>query len=134
MAQVIDHETGEIMEPGPQPFAMLDPMAPGGVVTTSLRPDWIATISAGRNAAEPGKMKSPQVSRDGTIYIHEQAERNCDGLKAALVAGGGKRLTVTFPYDDLSGFIFQVFTKRSATALEVYGDQYRLVEIRDGSH
>lgn len=133
--RIIDGVTGEVVvrESAPParpnaPFQILDPLALGGVRQMVPHTDWIATISAGHKVAGSNGREIPQASKDGTIFIHDP-ENRAPNLKEALAAGENKRLTITFPYDDLSGFIQQHFTRRSATALEVYGDQFGLKEI-----
>lgn len=129
--EIIRRDTGEIV-PYDGGFRILDTYADEPSIIAPSRPDWLATISAGRKVEKNGQ-KIPEVSRDGTIYVSGDTERSA-GLREVLAANGGKHLTITFPYDDLDGFIIQRFTRRSATALEVYGDASSLTEIKNGVH
>ncbi len=124
--RTIDTEGGEIIAYEPEPFRILDIYAEEGVVTTGQRPDWLGVISAGfRN-----DQGWPEMSKDGTIYVAPGDRERAKGLIAALEAGGKKKLTIAFPYDDLDSIILQRFARRSATALEVYGDAKSLTEIK----
>lgn len=118
---------GQIVAAPARPFELLDVYSDEGTVEAEARPDWLAVISAGRKVKH-GDREIPQVSRDGTIYVSGDLDR-CPALIDALEATDNKRLTIFFPYDDLESFILQRFTRRSATALEVYGDGSTLTEI-----
>lgn len=127
MSRIIDEQgreitpDGEILEPD---FQILDVYAEDGEAKPR-RADWIATISAGFKNAKG----LPEASHDGTIYVSGDKER-CPGLIEALGRNNNKRLTIAFLSDNLNDFIFQRFTRRSASALEIYGDQYTLTQIK----
>lgn len=128
--RIIDHDTGAFVDDEPteasEGFRILDPYADNGVADSKNRPDWIAVISAGFK----DERGIPHVSRDGTIHT-DATEETAPNLLAALKAGKHKRLTIAFPYDDLDQFILQRFTKRTATALEVFGDDKIITEIKN---
>ncbi len=124
--RTIDTEGGEIIAYTPEPFRILDIHSEEGSVETGQRPDWIGVISAGfRN-----DQGWPEMSKDGTIYVAPTDRERAKNLVAALAANDNKKLTIAFPYDDLDSIIIQRFARRSATALEVYGDARTLTEIK----
>ena len=113
-------------------FALLDAYA-GGVTDEAPRLDAIATISAGyRERDESGKPGAPRRSTDGRIFLHDPMKR-APALAAALERGGGKRLTIAFPFDDPRLFVMQRFVAYSATALLAYGDERALRVIENGA-
>ena len=112
-------------------YQILDVYA-GGVSDEPARVESIATISAGfRGAGSGDRPGAPQRSRDGTIYLHDATGRAA-GLKRALDASGGKRLTIAFPFDDPALFIHARFSRYSASALEAFGDETGLMVQADG--
>lgn len=123
-------EHGEIVAYQPEPFRILDIYSEDGTTVSGQRPDWIGVISAGfRN-----KDGWPEMSKDGTIYVAPSDRERAKHLVAALAANDNKRLTICFMDDDLDSIIIQRFARRSATALEVYGDQHKLTEIKLVGH
>lgn len=140
MNRVIDHMTGEIVRDVPEGFVALDPMAPGGIADVERRPLWLATISAGHKVKSEKGFDIPAASKDGSIYVRDP-DGTGEGLRAALkakpdagypgtyVSEPHARLTVALAADAIEDIISQHFARRSATALEVYGDQYELTEI-----
>ena len=106
-------------------FQVLDVYAESGVKTLEHRPDALATISAGRKV--PNK-NYPEISRDGTIFLHD-AEGRAPGLKKILEANKSKKLTITPIADDPKDFLQMRFARYSQTKLEVYGDEKGLTEI-----
>ncbi len=112
-------------------YQILDVYA-GGVSDEPARVESIATISAGfRGAGSGDRPGAPQRSRDGTIYLHDATGRAA-GLKRALDASGGKRLTIAFPFDDPRLFIHARFMRYSASALEAFGDETHLMVQAQG--
>ena len=137
----IDAATGEIIQAGDTGFMALDPVAPGGVrELDSKRPLWLATISAGHKVKSQKGMDIPSASKHGEIYVHDP-DGSAPGLRSLLgaeeepgyqgcyVSAPGARLRVAFGSDAIEDIITQRFARRSASALEVYGDQYSLTEI-----
>lgn len=116
-------------------FQILDHIA-GGLVAPRQQQPTLATISAGYlQPGGQGGYSKPVVSRDGTIYVNgkqnlQAAFETVPGLAKALQATNRKRLTIAFPFDDLALFIQQRFSRYSATALELYGDQDGLTRIK----
>lgn len=116
-------------------FQILDHIA-GGLVAPRQQQPTLATISAGfLQQGQNGGYSKPVVSRDGTIYVNgrqnlQAAFETVPGLAKALQATGRKRLTIAFPFDDPSLFIQQRFSRYSATALELYGDQHGITRIK----
>ena len=110
----------------PDAPVMLDPYA-AGEVPLGGQLDALATISAGRKVKR-GNGYIPQVSRDGTIYIHDP-EGRAPGLAEALKEQGGKRLIIAFPSHDWQGFVQQRFARYSASRLEGYGDAKQFTVI-----
>lgn len=126
---------GALSTTGPQRGIprILDVYAPGGVANLTHTLDAIATISAGyRKKTEQGHSQ-PVVSRDGTIYVHDPAHR-APRLAAKLAANGSKYLDIAFPFDNPELFVQQRFMRYTATALQVYGDEESLTEIKGGKH
>ncbi len=112
-------------------FAVLDVYA-GGISDEPPRVEALATISAGYRGKPRGdKPGLPQRSTDGTIYLHDPNGR-APGLKRALDASGGKRLTVAFPFDDPARFIHCRFMAYSATELLAFGDDAHLMVLVPG--
>jgi hypothetical protein len=115
-------------------FRPLDVYA-GGLADEAPRLDALATISAGDRGPtrEGNKPGLPRRSTDGTIKLHDATGR-APGLRAALEAATPpyKSLTVAFPWDDPALFIQQRFTRYSASALEVYGDERELRVLENG--
>jgi len=127
----VDQTTGEIVEfPGaPAELKILDVYADGGVAEEEPRIDALATISAGYRApGKEGHQRLPQVSRDGTIYLHDPKNR-APNLKLALAARDNKALTIAFPFHDPAAFVQQRFTEYSSTRLLAYGDEFTLTTI-----
>lgn len=118
--RTIEPDTGEVLS---EDFQILDVYAEDGEAKPR-RADWLGTISAGFKNAKG----YPEASHDGTIHFSGDRDR-CAGLIAAMAKSQNKRLTVAFLSDDLNDFIFQRYTRRSASSLEVYGDRYTLTEI-----
>lgn len=113
----------------PREFRILDPTAPGGVVTVEPRPEWLATISAGYKVKND-KGGYPAVSRDGTIHIPDDKDiERAPELAAALKATGGKSLTIAFCSDDLNNNIVQRFVHYSASSLDIFGDETSLTHV-----
>lgn len=83
----------------------------------------IATVSAGTKNAQG----TPQVSRDGTIYVDEPEQ--APGLAAALADNDHKALQIAWPYDEPAANFDQRFVRYSRTKLEVYGDADKLVDM-----
>lgn len=110
----------------PDAPVMLDPYA-AGEVPLGGQLDALATISAGRKVKK-GNSFIPQVSRDGTIYVHDP-EGRAPGLAEALKEQGGKRLIIAFPAHDWRSFVQQRFARYSATRLEGYGDHEQFTVI-----
>jgi len=112
-------------------FAVLDIYA-GGIAHEAPRVESLATISAGyRGKSDGNRPGSPQRSRDGTIYLHDATGR-APGLKRALDQSGGKRLTISFPFDDPSRFIHCRFMSYTATELQAFGDEHYLMVLVPG--
>lgn len=108
-------------------FGALDIYAEGAVAEAeATRLDALATISAGYK----NDKGLPVRSRDGTIYLHDP-EGRAPGLRAALEANEGKRLMITFPFDDPRLFIQQRFAQYSKSRLLAYGDQFALTTISE---
>lgn len=131
---------GKTLEVAPAP-SPLDTYRPldvysGGLADEAPRLDALATISAGDRgpAREGNKPGLPRRSTDGTIKLHDATGR-APGLKAALEAATPpyKSLCVAFPWDDPALFIQQRFTRYSASALEVYGDERELRVLENGA-
>jgi hypothetical protein len=110
-------------------FDVLD-VYEGGVKEFTARVDALATISAGRRV-QKGDKSYPEVSRDGTIFLHDP-EGRAPGL-AAILKESPKRLTITFPFDSPQKFVQQRFMRYSASRLEVHGDQNAIAEIVETS-
>lgn len=81
---------------------------------------WRATISAGKMGADG---KTPMISRDGEIYLHED-RGPAPGLKEALERNGGKKLTITFLDDDPNKVFTQLFVAYGA--VKIIGDEKSL--------
>ena len=114
----------------PDDFPLLDVYDERPASIGQARPDALATISAGKRVyrGDSDKVGFPQVSRDGTIYLHDPDGR-APGLAAALKATDCKSLTVAFPFSDVRLFWQERFARYSQTRLEVYGDETELREI-----
>jgi len=110
----------------PDAPVMLDPYA-AGAVPLGGQLDALATISAGRKVKR-GNGFIPQVSRDGTIYLHDP-EGRAPGLAEALAESGNKRLIIAFPSHNWRDFVQQRFARYSATRLEGYGDHEQFTVI-----
>lgn len=113
----------------PSGFRMLDTYSEDGIAHEDTRIEALATISAGTRTMVNGKPGLPTATKDGTIYLHDQ-EGRAPGLAQALAATDYKRLTIAFPWDDPAAFICQHFARHSASALEVWGDEKSLTEIK----
>ncbi|HEY1292773.1 MAG TPA: hypothetical protein VGJ60_06840 [Chloroflexota bacterium] len=129
---VVRDDDDDLVELAPiDRFQLLDVYAKGVVKERDggARIDALATISAGdRGPDKDGRPGTPRVSRDGTIMLHD-ADNRAPGLKAALAETNNKRLTIAVGFDDPDLFLQQRFVCYTATALKVYGDQFRLMEI-----
>ncbi len=128
-------QRGELATSSPTPlidaFAVLDVYA-GGIANETPRVESLATISAGyRGKSDGNRPGSPQRSRDGQIYIHDATGR-APGLKRALDQTGGKRLTISFPFDDPQRFIHCRFMSYTATELQAFGDETHLMVLIPG--
>ncbi len=110
----------------PDAPVMLDPYE-AGAVPLGGQLDALATISAGRKVKK-GNAFIPQISRDGTIYVHDP-EGRAPGLAEALAENDNKRLTIAFPSHDWRDFVQQRFARYSATRLEGYGDHEQFTVI-----
>ena len=110
----------------PDAPVMLDPYA-AGAVPLGGQLDALATISAGRKVKR-GNGFIPQVSRDGTIYLHDP-EGRAPGLAEALAENDNKRLVIAFPSHNWQDFVQQRFARYSATRLEGYGDHEQFTVI-----
>ncbi len=117
-------QAGDIITPDAP--VMLDPYA-AGAVPLGGQLDALATISAGRKVKR-GNGYVPQVSRDGTIYVHDP-EGRAPGLAEALAEHDHKRLIIAFPGHDWRQFVQQRFARYSATRLEGYGDHEQFTVI-----
>ena len=146
--QMVDRDTGIIVQQ-PRGFVALDPYAPGGIAEQESRPTWLAAISAGHKV-KTNKGEIPQSSKQGEIYIHIEegegggliallgAEQDSD-YEHCFVSPPSARLMVALGSDaewdgarqewDLSGIFSQRLVRRSAGALQVYGDHTKLTEI-----
>lgn len=119
---------GQIARPANpiDPFADFEVLVPyrGGPVIREDdgRVDAIATISAGKKDARG----FPVISRDGTIEIHDQANR-APGLKEVLAANGGKRLTIAVVSNNPREFLQNRLALYTASRVAVYGDKDKLV-------
>jgi hypothetical protein len=117
-------------------FRLLDKYA-GGLSDLPERVPWLATISAGylvteKNGKEVERPYPAASRKTDERWIHmtpEDAER-APGLYAALESSGFRWLDVAVPFDDPNVFIQQHFERRTATKLEVYGDEHQLTEIK----
>src|SRR5262245_61829398 len=86
------------------------------------RVPWLGTISAGYK----DKGGLPVVSRRGDerwIHLSPQDQNNAPGLLRLVQAGGYRWLDVAVPFEVPSLFLQQRFERRSATRLEVFGDE-----------
>jgi hypothetical protein len=112
-------------------FKILDVYA-GGVSREAPRVEALATISAGyRGPARGDRLGLPQRSTDGTIILHDGANR-APGLARALERADGKLLTIAFPFDDPAKFIHCRFMEYSATELLAFGDEAHLMVLDPG--
>lgn len=124
------HPTGrtELAQVAPiDEFRPLDRYS-GGFATDPVRVPWLATISAGYK----NQQGYPVASRKNDArWIHMMAEdqERAPGLVEALEEGNFRSLDVALPFDDPNLFLQQRFEKRSATRLEVYGDEHELVQF-----
>lgn len=113
-------------------FSLLSLHDDSNEVEVSQTPDALGTISAGF-MSDKG---IPQVSRDGTIHLHDP-EGICPYLASVLKANP-KRLVVTPAFDDFSKCIQQTFRRYSKSRLEVYGNKNEITEIvvkgKDAEH
>jgi hypothetical protein len=96
-----------------------------GIAPRRSATDALATISAGKKVNN-----IPQVSRDGSIILHDP-EGRAQGLQAALAANSYKTLTIAFAFNDPQLFIQQRFAEYSASKLLAYGDHTGLTVIKE---
>lgn len=85
----------------------------------------IATISAGYMDGN-----RPVVSRDGTIYRHNEGG-HAPHLKSELEGRNYKRLTIAFIYDDLNKIIKQRWVAYSRGKCQWSGDQRSMTVFRE---
>ena len=133
MTRTIDGPTGEIIDrpllPAPSTGTRyLDPYLTEDD-QWEARPDWMATISAGR-LVKKGDKSYPEVSRDGTIYVHGDPEK-CAGLVEALKRNDDKMLRIAFPYDEPGALIQQRLVLYSASELQISGNDQEMVEYSE---
>jgi hypothetical protein len=112
----------------PPKIKTLNRYAESGISEDAPEMVWRATISAGKMGPDG---KTPQISRDGEIYLHED-RGPAEGLREALARTGGKKLTITFLDDDPNKVFTQLFVaygkqkiigdEKSLTVSEVVGD------------
>lgn len=116
-------------------FRSLDVYA-GGYADEDYRLQAIATISAGdaieKTGSDGKKHRTPNVSRQGVIMLHDKGGR-ATGLAEALKETGGKSLTIAFPFDDPNVFIQQHFVQYDSSRLLAFGDHESITTIaKDG--
>jgi hypothetical protein len=127
MSRILDHDTGEWIEPGADPddYVMLDVFAPHGLRKAEPKTSWLATISAG-GKDEHGY---PTVNHDCHISLHDPHDQ-APGLRDALEGTGYRSLTIAFASDSLRDILQARFTRHTASALQVFGDGESLTEIK----
>jgi len=125
-----DDESFYPAEEATEDFPLLDVYDEQPASVSQARPDALATISAGERVYrnEQDKVGLPRVSRDGTIFLHDNDNR-AEGLREALARTGNKSLTIAFPFNERRWFWQERFARYSASRLEVYGDATELREI-----
>jgi hypothetical protein len=112
-------------------FQRLDPYKLGGV-SEAPRAVPLGIISAGYRAeGRDGQRGLPRATRpDDAQQIHLHDPMNtAPELRRILEANHWNHLTIAFPLDDPRLFISQIFTRYSATRLEIYGDALSVTYI-----
>jgi hypothetical protein len=105
-------------------FQRLDPYKLGAT-DEAPRVVPLALISAGyRQEGKDGRAGLPRATRPDDpqqIHLHDPMNQAPE-LRRILTENNWDHLTIAFPLDDPRLFISQIFTRYSATRLEIYGD------------
>lgn len=108
-------------------FRPLDKYA-HGLADEQPRVPWLGTISAGYKGAD-GYPRAVRKSDARWIHLPPEDEVNAPGLARLVEAGGYHAIDIALPFEDPNLFLQQRFERRSATRLEVFGDEHRLTVL-----
>jgi hypothetical protein len=103
----------------------------GGLSNEQPRVPWLATISAGYTdtSRDPPIPRASRQADAKWIHMTPEDSLRAPGLRTALELRDYRWLEIAVPFDDPSQFIQQRFEKRSASRLEMHGDEHQLTEI-----